>query len=135
MIQTETSLRVRYGESDKMNYSYYGNYALYYEVGRTEMMRELGMSYRKLEDNGIMLPVLDLHVHYIKPAPYDELLTIKTYIKEKPTVKIKFEYEIFNEQNELINKGYTTLVFVDMKKNKPVRAPQIFMSLIQQYFD
>ena len=135
MIQRETSLRVRYGETDKMNYSYYGNYALYYEVGRTEMMRELGMSYKELEDKNVMLPVLDLHVDYKKPASYDELITIKTFIKKKPTVKIKFDYEIYNESGELINKGYTTLVFVDMIKNKPIRMPEVFNKIISPYFE
>ncbi len=134
MLTTETKLRVRYAETDKMNFVYYGNYAQYYEIGRTEMLRHLGFTYKNLEDKGIILPVLTLNTKYLKSASYDNLLTIRTTIKELPKVRIKFYYEIFNENNELINSGDTTLVFVDTKKNKPVMVPDFFLKIISKYF-
>lgn len=134
MLTTITQVRVRYAETDKMNYVYYGNYAQYYEIGRTEMLRELGFTYRSLEDKGYMLPVLTLNVKYLKSASYDDLLTIKTSIKEMPSVRIKFDYEIYNEKKQLINKGDSTLVFIDIKKNKPVVAPDFFIKIISENF-
>lgn len=89
MIKGQTEIRVRYGETDRMNYAYYGNYALYYEVGRAELLRSFGMNYSELEDKGIILPVMNLHVDFKKPAVYDELLTITTSVKEKPSFKNK----------------------------------------------
>jgi acyl-CoA thioester hydrolase len=118
-----------------MNYAYYGNYALYYEVGRAELLRSYGMDYSELEDKGIILPVMNMHIDYKKPAIYDELLTIKTFVKEKPVVKIKFDYEMYNEKNELLNTGYTTLVFVDKETKRPTKAPQYFLDLFKGEFD
>ena len=135
MYISETKVRVRYGETDQMGYVYYGNYPLYYEVARTDMIRKLGWPYKKIEENGIMLPVLSLNVKYIKPAFYDDELTVKTYVKKLPTVRIEFEYEVYNEKNEIINKGNTTLVFVDMKTMKPTSAPKGFIDDIKKYFD
>jgi len=135
MFIFETKVRVRYAETDQMGYVYYGNYAAYYEVGRVEMLRSLGTSYKSLEDNGVMLPVLEMQTRFIKPARYDEELVIKVYLKEKPAVKITFEYEVFGEGNELINTGSTTLAFIDMKRNKPCRAPQDFIDRLQPYFE
>jgi acyl-CoA thioester hydrolase len=135
MYSAETKIRVRYGETDQMGYVYYGNYPLYYEVARTDMIRKLGWPYKKIEENGIMLPVLSLNVKYIKPAYYDDELTIKTVIRKLPSARIEFEYEVYNEQNELINKGETTLVFVDMKTGRPIGAPQAFLDDIGKYFD
>lgn len=134
MFSSETKVRVRYGETDQMGYVYYGNYPLYYEVARTEMIRKLGWPYKKIEENGIMLPVLSLNVKYIRPAFYDDELTIKTSVKKIPGARIDFEYEVYNEKKELINKGETTLVFVDMKTMKPTSAPQEFIDDIQKYF-
>ena len=135
MYISETKLRVRYGETDQMGYVYYGNYPLYYEVARTEMIRKLGWPYKKIEENGIMLPVLSLNVKYIKPAFYDDELTIKTIIRKLPSARIEFEYEVYNENNELINKGETSLVFVDMKTMKPTVAPKGFLDDIKKYFE
>src|SRR5436190_24132296 len=104
MYQSETRVRVRYGETDQMGYVYYGFYAMYYEVGRVESLRQLGLTYKEIEALGVIMPVLENKSNYLAPARYDELLTIITTIREKPTVKIKFEYEIFNETNKLINK-------------------------------
>lgn len=134
MITCETQIRIRYGETDRMGYAYYGYYPLYYEQGRTELLRQFGLSYREMEDSGIMLPVADLHVDYIAPTYYDELITVRTSVKEKPAAKIIFIYEIFNSKNELINKATTTLVFVKSGNRKPCRPPQQFMERINPYF-
>ena len=128
-MQHQTQIRVRYSETDQMGYVYYGNYAQYFEVARVEWLRKLGVSYKSLEENGIMLPVLKLEVNYHKPAKYDDLLTIKTTVKKKPLVKIEFDFEIYNEQNELLTTGFTSLVFIDMKRNKPTKAPQNILDL------
>ncbi len=126
---------MRYGETDQMGYMYYGNYAQYYEVGRVEMLRSLGMSYSSMEADGIMMPVLELKCKYIKPALYDQEITVKTIIKTLPGIRIFFEYELYNEKEELINLGATTLVFVDMKKNKPTNPPENFMEKLSVFFN
>jgi acyl-CoA thioester hydrolase len=123
----ESKIRVRYGETDRMGFVYYGNYAGYFEVARVETLKSLGVSYKELEDNGIILPVLDYRIKYIKPAYYDDLLLIKTTIPEIPKARIFFSYEIFNEQGLLLNKAETTLVFIDQKTMKPIPAPQMII--------
>ena len=128
----ETQIRVRYGETDQMAYVYYGNYAQYFEVARVEWMRKLGISYKELEEQGIMLPVLKLEVNYHKPGKYDDLLTIKTIVKKKPSVRIEFHFEIYNEAKELITTGFTSLVFIDMKKNRPTKAPQAILDFFEE---
>lgn len=134
MYISETTVRVRYAETDKMGYVYYGNYTQYYEVGRVEALRSIGMSYKEMEDQGVMLPVYTCSIKYHKPALYDDLLIIKTAIRELPTLKITFDYEIYNQKNELLNTGTTTLVFINMETNKPCRAPELFIDRIKQYF-
>jgi len=118
-----------------MGYTYYGNYAQYFEVGRVEALRSLGLSYKKFEENGIHMPVLRLECTYIKPARYDDLITIRTTIKEVPGVRIHFFYEVFNEENVLLTVGQTTLVFVDAVKNKPMKCPEILLDKLIPYFD
>ncbi len=134
MFIHESKIRVRYGETDKMGYAYYGIYPQYYEVGRTELIRNFGVSYKSLEDEGIMLPVLNLEIKYLKPAFYDDLLTIKTKLVKMPAVRIEFEYEVYNQHNELLNIGYTTLVFIDAISRKPRKAPQDFLEKLEIYF-
>lgn len=134
MYTSETFVRVRYAETDQMGYVYYGNYAMYYEVGRVESLRRLGLTYKELEAMGIMMPVLETHTKFRAPARYDELLRIQTTVKEKPGVRIMFFYEIYNEHNKLINEGETQLVFIDMKSNKPCRAPEAMMNVLAPYF-
>ena len=134
MFVHEEKIRVRYAETDQMGYVYYGNYAAYYEVARTEMLRKTGFSYKELEDMGVMMPVLDMQIKYLQPAKYDSLLTIKVIIKEKPAIRIKFEYEVYNEEGILLNLGSTQLVFVDKTKNRPCKAPEIFMKKMEPYF-
>ena len=134
MYTHSTKIRVRYGETDQMGYAYYGNYAQYYEVGRVEMLRSLGMDYAGMERDGVMLPVLALNCKFIKPALYDQEITIKTTVSELPGIRIHFKYELFNENQELINIGDTTLVFVDMAKNKPCQPPEDFMQRLKVWF-
>ncbi len=134
MYSHSTQLRVRYGETDRMGYLYYGNYAQYYEVGRVEMLRSLGLEYKKMEDGGILLPVLSLQSKFVKPALYDELITITTKLIEMPAVRIHFSYELLNPAGELINLGDTTLVFVDAKTRKLRKAPAELLNVLQPYF-
>lgn len=134
MFLYQHQVRVRYAETDNMGYVYYGNYATYYEVARTEMLRSTGISYKELEEMGVMLPVIELSSKFNKAAKYDDLVTINTYIREKPGIRIKFEYELFNESGELLNTGSTQLVFVDMVKNRPCKPPQIFIDKMAPFF-
>ncbi len=134
MFTAETQIRVRYAETDQMGYVYYGNYAMYFEVARVEAMRSSGFSYKGMEDEGVMMPVLESNIRYLKPGKYDELLTIKTRIPTLPGVRIKFEYEVFNEANELITEGWTTLTFLKKDSHKPTRPPHNLLDLLKPYF-
>lgn len=135
MFISTTQIRVRYGETDQMGYLYYGNYALYYEVGRAEAIRELGFTYRELEEKGIMMPVAELNVQYYRPAVYDDLITVKTILKELPTSsKIQFHSELYNEAGVFLNKGVTTLVFFDPKEKKKVNMPEELHSRLAPFF-
>src|ERR1043166_1920841 len=127
MLIAETKIRVRYGETDQMGYAYYGNYAQYYEVGRVEAMRGIGMSYREIEEQGILLPVYTFSIKYLKPALYDDELTIKTTIPEIPKARIRFEYKCYNAAGDLLNEGETTLVFIDKATKRPCGAPSYFL--------
>lgn len=128
-----TQVRVRYGETDQMGYCYYGNYAQYFEIGRVEAMRNLGMSYKSLEAVGIMLPVSDFSVKYIKPAFYDDLLSVTTEIVELKGPRLVFHYEIHNEEGVLLSKAETTLIFVDKETMRPSKPPSDFVRLIERY--
>ena len=134
MYISETSVRVRYSETDQMGYVYYGNYAAYFEVARVESLRQLGMTYRELEEMGIMMPVLENKSKYIAPALYDDELRIVTTIREKPGVRIRFEYEISNAKGQLIHQGETLLVFVNKKTGRPCRPPEAFDAVLEPYF-
>ena len=133
MYTHEHQVRVRYGETDQMGYCYYGNYAQFYEVGRVEALRDLGFPYKSLEEQGVLLPVLDFQIRYLKPAFYDDLLTVKTMIKELPSAKISFEFEMYNEAGEKINFGTVVLVFIDANSNRPRRAPDELADKIQSF--
>lgn len=133
MFTHETSVRVRYAETDRMGYVYYGNYATYFEVGRVEAMRALNIPYRMLEDMGILLPVAHYEVKYFAPALYDDELRIITAIPSMPTAKIQFDYELFRGDT-LLSKASTTLVFVDAKTGKPMRAPDFVLENIRPAF-
>lgn len=134
MMIHESQIRVRYGETDQMGYVYYGNYALYYEIGRTEALRSLELTYKGFEEMGVMMPVASMNCQFIKAARYDDLLTIKTIIRNLPTVKMDFEYEIRNEAGEIINKGNTTLVFIDKNTNRITRAPQVLIEKMKPLY-
>lgn len=135
MISHSCNIRVRYGETDQMGYVYYGNYASFFEVGRVEWLRNIGVSYKEMENKGIMLPVLNLNIEYKKPAKYDDLITIKTTLIKLPSVKIEFDFEILNEKNELLTTGYVSLVFIDKNTNKPTRCPEYLLEKIKPLFD
>lgn len=124
MKNYEFQVRVRYAETDQMGVVYHGNYAQYFEMGRVEWLRNLGVSYRWMEENGVMLPVVSLSMNYKKPARYDDLLTVRTIFKSQTSVKIEFDYEIVNEKGELLTIGNSVLVFVDMKTGRPVLPPE-----------
>ena len=134
MYTSLTHLRVRYSETDQMGYVYYGHYAAYYEVARVESLRQLGLTYKALEDMGIMMPVLENHSRYLAPALYDDQLKIETTIREKPGVRIRFEYAISNEAGHLIHRGETVLAFVNKSTGTPCRPPRVFMELLEPFF-
>jgi len=127
-------LRVLYGDTDQMGYVYYGNYGHYYEAARAEAIRSMGISYKQLEDSGVMMPITRMNVKYIQPARYDELLTIKTIIPRLPNRIIIFQYEVFNENKVLINEGETHLIFVDMKSKRIKSAPGLLLENLKPYF-
>lgn len=133
MYVTETKIRVRYSETDRMGYCYYGNYAQYYEVARVECLRSLGISYKNLEDQGILLPVVDFNVQYKKPAFYDDEIIVKCEVREMPNIKIRFDYECLRGE-ETLNIASTTLVFLDKIKNKPMKIPFEIASKFESYF-
>jgi acyl-CoA thioester hydrolase len=131
-FQFDTKIRVRYAEADRMGYVYYGNYAIYFESARTEMLRSLGFSYREWEDKGIILPVRELQIRYHAPAYYDDLLTIRTIIKERPAARITFHHEVYNEKGEKTCTGSLVLVFVDSKTRRPTHAPEHFLKALDE---
>ncbi|MCX6199540.1 MAG: thioesterase family protein [Bacteroidetes bacterium] len=127
-------LRVRYGDTDQMGYVYYGNYGYYYEQARSEAIRSLGISYKEIEDSGTMMPITRMNIKYIQPAKYDELLLIKTFVPELSNRIILFKYEIFNEQNSLINEGETQLIFIDAITKKLKMTPSILLEKMKPFF-
>ena len=128
----QTQFRVRYSETDQMRVVYHGNYAQYFEVGRVEWLRNKGVSYKWMEENGIMLPVVSLTMNYKKPDRYDELLTLKTILINQTSVKIEFAYELYNEVGELLTTGNSILVFVDMKTARPIAPPAYIFELLNR---
>jgi acyl-CoA thioester hydrolase len=135
MLSTTFQKRVRYGETDQMAYLYYGNYAQYYEIGRAEMIRELGMTYADMEAvHGVLMPVMSLNQRFVRPARYDELMTIKTTLRHLPDNFITFHHEILNEKNKLVNGGSVKLCFVDAKTNKSIHAPEFLLEKLRQFF-
>jgi acyl-CoA thioester hydrolase len=135
MFVHEIKYRVCYGDTDQMGYMYYGNYARIYEIARTEAFRSIGYKYKKMEEEGIMMPVYDNYSKYLQPALYDDLLTIKVTVNTKPSVRCIFEYEIYNEAGNLLNTGKTTLVFAKISDGKLCKPPQYLLEIISKYFD
>lgn len=131
LFSDEIQLRVRYGETDQMGIVYYGNYAQYFEVGRVEWLRKLGVSYKQMEQDGLMLPVIKMTVEFKKPALYDDLIKVKTQLVKLPSASIEFNYEITNQSGEILTLGNTVLVFMDVETNRPTRCPKFLMDKLQ----
>ena len=136
MYQYNTQIRVRYAEADPMNVVYYGNYAQYFEVARVESLRNLGISYKEIEEMGIILPVVELNIKYLRPAKYDDLLTIKTVIKELPIDhRIQFDQEVYNEQGKLLTIGVVKLYFMDKSLSKKASMPSLLLQTLKPFFN
>lgn len=131
MNSYETKIRIRYGETDQMGVVYHGNYSNFLEIGRIEWLRALGVSYRQMELDGIMLPVISLSLKYKKSACYDDIICVKTILKKAPTATIEFDYEITNEQGEILTLGNTILAFINMKTNRPTRCPKFILDKLR----
>lgn len=134
MLTREIKIRVRYKETDAMGVVHHSNYVNYYEVARTEVLREMGTTYRELEQSGVMLPVHEVSMNFFSPALYDDLLTVRITLREMPTVRMIFDHEILNESGELVNRGCVTLVFMNAATRRACRAPGWFAGLFAQYF-
>lgn len=126
------SFRVRYSETDQMGVVYHGNYAQYLEMGRVEWLRSFGISYKSMEENGVMLPVISLALNFKKSAVYDDLITVVTRLKKTPSVRIEFDYEIYNEANEILVEANTVLVFMDMQKKRPIKCPDYILEHLEK---
>lgn len=135
MYITQKEIRVRYGEVDQMGYVYYGNYALYLEEGRTDNLRQMGLTYKQLEEDNIIMPVLEMKIKYILPARYDDLLTIKTTLDKLPSTRITFKAEMFNQNGDLMNISETTLVFVNKLNMKPCSPPEYLVEKFKPLFN
>ncbi len=135
MFTSETQIRIHYALTDQMGVVYYGNYAQFYEIGRTESIRELGFTYKEIEAMGIFLAVTDMHVRFLRPAKYDDVLTIKTTLREIPLHhKIVFHGEIYNQEIELLNTGDVTLYFLESKTMKRINMPEELKEKLAGYF-
>ena len=134
MFEHSFQIRVRYAETDQMGFVHHSNYVQYYEAARWEAMRELGICYKGMEDSGILMPVIAMNYEFIKPAFYDELLTVKTIITDLPKARMKFEYELYNEKTELISKATTTLAFIKKVTHKPCPPPDCLISALNNSF-
>ena len=134
MFKFDWPIRIRYADTDKMGYAYYGNYATFYEVARVEALRSIGVSYKEMEDEGVMMPVLELKTKYFKPAFYDEEILVRVIIEKRPAVRIHFKYEMYNTNGDQINEGETTLVFVDIQSGKPCKPPENVNLAFDRFF-
>lgn len=128
--QDEIEIRVRYAETDQMGVVHHGNYALYLEMARIEWLRKLNISYRKMEENGIGLPVVSMSVNFKKPVHYDDVITVKTQLKKVPSALVEFDYEIHNESQEIVSTASVVLAFIDMKTKRPTRPPKYFLEAL-----
>ena len=131
MLIHETQLRVQYYETDQMGVVHHSNYIRYFEIGRTELMRHIGLSYKDVEDLGTAMPITGVEVRYFFPAHYDELITVKSFIKETPKARMVFHYEIYNEQRKLLADGSTTLAFLNKETGRPQRPPETLMKALE----
>lgn len=135
MFITETQIRVRYAETDQMNVVYYGNYAQYFEVARAESIRKLGFTYREMEALGVIMPVVEMQTKFLRPAHYDDLLNIKTILRELPVNhRISFDHEVHNQEKKLLTTGKVILYFVKMGTFEKSQMPEALRSLLSPYF-
>lgn len=135
MFVAETQIRVRYAETDQMGVVYYGNYAQYFEVARADSIRDLGYTYRDMEASGVIMPVVELHCKFLRPASYDELITVKSTVKELPTDhRIEFLQEVFNEQGKLLTTGKVVLYFVTAKDMQKTTMPETLRKKLEPFF-
>ncbi|HNP32096.1 MAG TPA: thioesterase family protein [Flavobacterium sp.] len=130
MKEHQIKVRVRYSETDQMSVVYHGNYVPYFEMGRVEWLRNKGISYKSLEESGIALPIVSMTINYKKPARYDDLLTVITKFKQQSSVKVEFDCEIRNENDELLTTAYFLLVFVDVKQGKAIQPPKYLLDIM-----
>ncbi|NLJ08233.1 MAG: acyl-CoA thioesterase [Sphingobacteriales bacterium] len=135
MISHEIEIRITYADTDMMGFVYYGNYPVFYEKGRTELIRSLGLSYREMEEKGILMPVRNMKCEYYQPARYDDIIRVKTTVHEMPSSRMSFHYEIFNQKGELIHEAFTDLIFLNAQSRKPVRAPAFLKEKIRKHFE
>ncbi|MBY0481675.1 MAG: acyl-CoA thioesterase [Chitinophagaceae bacterium] len=136
MYEHTTNLRVRYAETDQMDIVYYGNYAQYFEVGRAECIRGLGFTYKDMEAMGCKMPVVEMHAQFLRPAHYDDLITIKTQLRELPdTHQITFHHEVYNERKKLLTVGRVVLFFIDIESKKRIKMPPQFKSKLESFFE
>lgn len=135
MLLFKSTVRVRYADTDQMKFVYNGKYFEYFEVGRTEMMREIGLPYKLIEENGFLMPVIETKITYLSPAFYDELLEIQTMVPEFPKIRVHIDHIIKSlDRNIEVVKGYVELAFVNTKTMKPTRAPKIFVDAIEKFY-
>lgn len=135
MFSAETQIRVHYALTDQMGYVYYGHYAQFYEIGRAEAIRQLGFTYKDIEEAGVIMPVGNMSCRYLRPARYDDLLTVKTTLRDMPDGnKIIFYHEIYNERDELLNKGEVILYFMNRTGTQPAQMPPFLFNLLKNYF-
>lgn len=135
MLTDTIHFRVRYAETDQMGYVHHSNYAQYFEMGRIEWLRKLGISYKHMEESGILLPVRELNIQFLMPAKYDDELTLVTTLTEKPTVKVAFKFEIFNTQKDCLTKATIKLVFVNKENGRPTKPPKYFINKVDEFFN
>ncbi|OBX22776.1 MULTISPECIES: acyl-CoA thioesterase [Bizionia] len=129
----EIPIRVRYGETDQMGVVHHGNYALYLEMGRTEWLRKMGLSYNEMEKSGVMLPVISMSLNYKKSALYDEVIKVKTQLNKLPSVKIEFDYEITNAAGDVLATANTVLAFIDMNSKRAMKCPDYILRKIESF--
>lgn len=135
MRKNKISFTVRYGETDQMGVVYHGNYAQYLELGRLSWLKNLDVSYKKMEETGVILPVISLQINFKKSALYDDTITVVTKLKKKPSVKIEFDYEIYNENDELLVTANTVLAFLNKETKRPIKCPDYVLKKIDDYYD
>ena len=136
MLKHYTEVRIRYADTDQMRFAYNGKYFEYFEVGRTEMMREVGLPYEVIEKSGFFMPVIETKIHFFQPAFYDELLLIETWVDKLPTAKVHIDHIIkAKDRDVVICEGYVELAFLDAKTKRPTRAPKLFIDAVKKYYE